>query len=136
LPTLQYAQVVKKCRRRRLVKLIQRVVFGCHETIQQTLETYAWQINTAFIERLNLTLRQHVWALAQRTSHLAKTQLGLERSLALFQAYYNLCLPHASLSSKRQPKTPAMAAGITTQAWSLRALLLFRVPPWPQVLLE
>ena len=87
LPSLQYAQVVKKCRRRRLVKLIQRVVFGCHETIQQTLETYAWQINTAFIERLNLTLRQHVWALARRTSQLAKTQLGLERSLALFQAY-------------------------------------------------
>ena len=136
LPALQYAQVVKKCRRRRLVKLIQRVVFGCQETIQQTLEAYAWHINTAFIERLNLTLRQHVSALARRTSHLAKTQLGLERSLALFQAYYNLCLPHASLSSTRQPKTPAMAAGITTQAWSLRKLLLFRVPPWPQVLLE
>ncbi len=99
-------------------------------------EWNGWQINTAFVERLNLTLRQHVWALARRTSQLAKTQLGLERSLALVLGYYNFCLPHASLSSTRQPKTPAMAAGITTQAWSLRELLLFRVPPWPQVLLE
>jgi len=136
LPALQYAQVVKKCRRRRLVKLIQRVVFGCQETIQQTLHGYGWHINTAFVERLNLTLRQHVCALARRTCHLAKTQAGLERSLALFQAYYNVCLPHASLSSARQPKTPAMAAGITTQVWSLRELLLFRVPPWHQPLLE
>ena len=136
LPSLQYAQVVKKRRRRRLVKLIQRVVFGCQETIKQILETYAWHINTAFVERLNRTLRQHIAALARRSSHLAKTQLGLERALALFQCYYNFCLPHASLSSQRQPKTPAMAVGITTQVWSLREFLLFRVPPWPQVLLE
>ena len=131
LPTLNYAQVVKKCRRRRLVKLIQQVVFGTAQAIPHVLDQPAWQINTAFVERLNLTLRQHISALARRTRHLAKSQLGLERSLALFQAYYNFCLPHASLALKRQPRTPAMAAGITNQGWSLRELLLFRCPPWP-----
>jgi len=31
-----------------------------------------------------------------------------------------------------RPCTPAMAAGLTDQVWSLREVLLFRVPPWPQ----
>jgi len=31
-----------------------------------------------------------------------------------------------------RPCTPAMAAGLTNQVWSLREVLLFRVPPWPQ----
>jgi len=67
--------------------------------------------------------------------------------LVLFQTYYNFCLPYASLrhpllqaepthatgSAKHwQPRTPAMAAGLTDHVWTLRELLLFRVPPWPQ----
>jgi hypothetical protein len=38
------------------------------------------------------------------------------------------------LGSARQwrPCTPAMAAGLTNYVWSLREVLLFRVPPWPQ----
>ena len=28
--------------------------------------------------------------------------------------------------------TPAMAAGLTDHVWTLREVLLFRVPPWPQ----
>jgi hypothetical protein len=31
-----------------------------------------------------------------------------------------------------QPRTPAMAAGLTDHVWTLREILLFRVPPWPQ----
>jgi hypothetical protein len=30
------------------------------------------------------------------------------------------------------PWTPAMAAGLTHHVWTLRAVLLFRGPPWPQ----
>jgi hypothetical protein len=29
-------------------------------------------------------------------------------------------------------RTPAMAAGLTDHVWTLREVLLFRVPPWPQ----
>jgi hypothetical protein len=38
-------------------------------------------------------------------------------------------------NSARQwrPRTPAMAAGLTEHVWTLRAVLLFRVPPWPQL---
>jgi IS1 family transposase len=36
-------------------------------------------------------------------------------------------------SAKRwQPRTPAMAAGLTDRVWTLREVLLFRVPLWPQ----
>jgi hypothetical protein len=30
------------------------------------------------------------------------------------------------------PRTPAMAATLTDHVWSLREVLLFRVPLWPQ----
>jgi hypothetical protein len=31
-----------------------------------------------------------------------------------------------------RPCMPAMAAGLTDRVWTLREVLLFRVPPWPQ----
>jgi hypothetical protein len=40
---------------------------------------------------------------------------------------------HGNGSAKRwQPRTPAMAAGLTDHVWTLREVLLFRVPPQPQ----
>ena len=150
LPQLHYAQVVKQCRRRRLVRVIQRVVFGSYTEIAQRLHQHGWQINTAFIERLNLSLRQHVAAIGRRVITLAKTDHGLRCQLQLFQAYYNHCLTHLSLrqavaiaheatepkARRWQKVTPAMAAGITDHVWTLRELLLFRVPPWQQPALE
>jgi hypothetical protein len=106
-----------------------------------------WQINTTFIERVNLSIRQHVAGVGRRVATLCKGERGLRRQLTLFQVYYNFCLPHASLrlplaqpqptngtgSAKRwQPRTPAMAAGLMDRVWTLREVLLFRVPPWPQ----
>src|SRR5262250_545558 len=46
LPGLLYAQVVKTMRRRRLVAVTHRVVFGTLEAIQQVLAACGWQINT------------------------------------------------------------------------------------------
>ena len=59
-----------------------------------------WQINTAFVERLNLDLRQHVAAIGRRVATLCKGEDGLRHQLALFQTSHNFCLPHASI---RQP---------------------------------
>jgi IS1 family transposase len=147
LPQLLYAQVVKTVRRRCLVRVRHRVVFGTLETVNAMLAPLGCQINTAFIERLNLTIRQHVAAVGRRVSTLCKGEDGLQQQLALYHVYYNFCLPHASLrhpllqpepthgtgSAKRwQPRTPAMAAGLTDHVWTLREVLLFRVPPWPQ----
>src|SRR2546425_4392355 len=50
LPQLLYAQVVKTVRRRRLVHVTHRVVFGTLEAVQQALAACGWQINTAFVE--------------------------------------------------------------------------------------
>jgi IS1 family transposase len=146
-PHLLYAQVIKTVRRRRLVRVRHRVVFGTLEAVQQVLAACGWQINTAFIERLNRSMRQHVAAIGRRVTALCKHEDGLRQQLAVYHVYYNFCLPHASLrvplpqplptngtgSAKTwRPRTPAMAAGLTDRVWSLREVLLFRVPPWPQ----
>ena len=149
MPLLQllYAQVIKTVRRRRLVRVSHRVVFGTLGAIQQVLAAHDWQINTAFVERVNLTIRQHVAAVGRRVTTLCKHEAGLRQQLALYHVYSNFCLPHTSLrqplshpeptngsgSAKQwRPCTPAMAAGLTDHVWTLREVLLFRVPPWPQ----
>jgi hypothetical protein len=42
--------VVKTVRRRRLVRVSHRVVFGTLEAVQQVLAACGWQIQTAFVE--------------------------------------------------------------------------------------
>jgi hypothetical protein len=147
LPTLLYAQVVKSYRRRRLVGVTYRVVFGTLERVQQVLSAGGRKINTAFVERLNLDIRQRVAAVGRRVNTLCQGEDGLQHQLVVFHAYHNFVLPHASLrqplpvpeatngtgSAKQwRPCTPAMAAGLTDHVWSLQEVLLFRVPPWPQ----
>jgi len=146
-PELLYAQVVKTYRRRRLVRMRPRVVFGTLARVMQVLAPLGWHINTAFIERVNLSIRHHVAAVGRRVITVSKSAGGLRSQLHLYQAYYNFCLPHISLrlplaapqptngtgSAKRwRPCTPAMAAGLTDRVWSLQEVLLVRVPPWPQ----
>jgi IS1 family transposase len=126
LPELLSAQVVKSYRRRRLVGVKHRVVFGTMERVQQVLSACGWQINTAFVERLNLDLRQRVAAVGRRVNTLCKGEDSLGQQLVVFQSYHNFCLPHASMrqpslvpaptngtGAARQwrPYTPAMAAG-------------------------
>jgi IS1 family transposase len=147
LPQLLYAQVVKTVRRRRLVAVTHRVVFGTLEAVEQVLSACGWQLQTAFVERLNLDIRQRVAAVGRRVTTLCKGEDGVWQQLVLFQGYHNFCLPHVSLrqplpqpvptngtgSAKQwRPCTPAMAAGLTDHVWTLREVLLFRVPPWPQ----
>jgi IS1 family transposase len=149
LPGLLYAQVVKQRLKGRVVKVSHRVVYGTLDAVMAALKQsgVGQGINTAFIERLNLSIRQHVPALARKVTSVAKTDTGLNQQLALGQAYYNFCLPHASLKQalpqaqptkgngspkKWRQRTPAMAAGKTERIWRLEELLLFRVPPWSQ----
>jgi IS1 family transposase len=147
LPGLLYAQVVKRMRRRRLVEVTHRVVLGTKAAVQQVLDTCGWQINTSLVERLNLSLRQRVVAIRRRSASPCKSSNGLSHQLVLFQVYHNFVLPHTSLrqplqlpepthgrgSAKLwQQQSPAMAAGLTDHMWTLKEVLMFRVPPWPQ----
>ena len=76
-------------RRRRLVDVQHRVVFGTLAAVQQVLAAHGWQINTAFIERVNLSIRQHVAAVGRRVSTLCKGEDGIRQQLALYHVYYN-----------------------------------------------
>jgi len=142
---LLYAQVVKHRQNGRLIEVTTKIVFGQPEQIQQRLadSTVSQHINTSFIERDNLTLRQSNRRLTRKTTAFSKELSWLERQLWLSLAYYHLVLPHQSLSQKlpaRQPTrsqgstrrwlpaTPAMAAGMTDHIWSTAELLSYRVP--------
>jgi hypothetical protein len=79
-----------------------------------------WQINTALVERVNLSLRQHVAASGRRTSTLGKGEAGLRQQLARYHVYYNFVLPPASL---RLPHASLR------QAWPSQALPMGAVRP-------
>jgi len=147
LPELLYAQVIKTMRRRRIVEVKRHVVVGTKAAVDQVLAACGWLINTSFVERLNLSLRQRVVAIRRRSASPCKSGDGLSHQLVLFQVYHNFVLPHASLrqalaepiptngsgSAKVwRPCTPAMAAGVSDHVWTLEEVLMFRVPPWPQ----
>ena len=117
------------------------------ERIQQVLSAYGRKINTAFVERLNLDIRQRVAAVGRRVNTLCQGEDGVRQQLVVYHAYYNFCLPHVSLRQSLlvpaptngrgsakvwRPCTPAMAAGLTDHVWSLNEVLRYRVPPWPQ----
>src|SRR4029434_2211258 len=97
--------------------------------------------------RLNLDIRQRVAAIGRRVNTLCQGEAGLRDQLALFQVYHNFVLHHASLRQRLlipeatngqgstkfwQPCTPDMAARFTDHVWTLKEVLLYRVPPWPQ----
>jgi hypothetical protein len=116
--------------------------------VPQVLTPCDWQINTAFVERLNLSLRQRVAALRRRSATSCKGEEGLRQPLALFQVYHHFVLPHASVRQALaepirtpgtgaakvwRPWTPPPSPGLTDHVWTLREVLLLRVPPWPQL---
>src|SRR5206468_10317819 len=111
LPQLLYAQVIKTTRRRRLVRVRHCVVFGTLEAVQQVLAAYGWQINTAFIERLNLSLRQHVAAVGRRVTTLCKGEAGLRQQLVLYQVIITFVCPMPAYACPcRSPSAPTAAA--------------------------
>jgi hypothetical protein len=103
------------------------------------------RINTAFVERLNLTIRQSVAPLVRRSWSTAQQAPQLLLHLELWRAYYHYVRPHQALrvervqplkrSGKRRPlryrqRTPAMAAGLTSHRWTMRELLMLPLPTW------
>ena len=100
LPALLYAQGMKSYRRRRLVGVTHCVVCGTQLAIEQVLARCGWTITTAFVERLNLDIRQCVASVGRRVNTLCQGEEGVRDRLVLFQTSHNFVLPHASL---RQP---------------------------------
>ena len=81
-------------------------------------------VSTSYIERLHATFRERLAPLARRTRHLGRRQQALEACLYLMGSVYDFCHVHQSLG-----RTPAMAAGLTDELWSVERLLWHRVAP-------
>jgi hypothetical protein len=136
-PGLRYAQVVKHRRKGRVISISTKVIFGKEEEIKTLLEAspVSKSVNTSFIERNNLTLRQHSRRLGRKTNGFSKDISKLEAQLCLALGYYHFVKEHFGLrqvckdnSKKWVQRTPAMAADITDHIWSTRELLIYRVP--------
>ena len=121
---------------------------GRLEELRATLQQLglSGRLNTAFVERVNLTIRRGVAALARRTWATAHQAPALVAQLDWWRGYYHFVRPHASLrvaltrpierGGRRLPRryqqqTPAMAAGLTHWRWTVRDFLLLPLPPGP-----
>jgi transposase-like protein/IS1 family transposase len=121
-PGCLYGQVIKTRRNDRVVKVERRIVFGGAWRWEQSLRDSedSVKLNTSFIERLNLTIRQGSAYLGRRTICQARWKQRLEDHIELFRCYYNFIRPHRALKFGREVRTPAMQAGLT------RRQLMFR----------
>jgi IS1 family transposase len=145
---LIYGQVKKAYRRRRLVRVTHVMRCGTRAALKAALTGLglSGRLNTAFVERLNLTVRQSVAALVRRTWSTAQEAPQLLVHLEWWRAYYHFVRPHEALrvelrqplecGGKRLPqryrqRTPAMAAGLASQRWTVRNLLTLPLPPAP-----
>jgi IS1 family transposase len=120
---LLLVQVIKHKAGRRLIALEQRVRLGTWAAAQEIMcctQTQLGTFNTAYVERLNATLRTWLPALARRSRTPARDLAHLEAALFWTGCVYNFCRIHATLDG-----TPAMAAGLTEKVWSVRELLFY-----------
>jgi len=135
---LMLGQMVKHYSRKRVVGVTQRVVRGSLGAMVAILESTGGGkgINTAYIERLNATFRGALAMLARRGRAIAHKQVVLTAGMYLVGCAYNFCWYHESLrvaapegaSHKWEPRTPAMAAGLTDHHWTMLELLGYKVP--------
>jgi transposase InsO family protein len=145
---LIYGQVKKSYRRRKLVRVTHVMRLGSQADLTIALQGmgFSGRLNTAFIERVNLTVRHGVAALARRTWSTAQQAPHLLAHLEWWRAYYHFVRPHASLrvtlgqprerggklvAQRYRQRTPAMAAGRTSRQWSTREVLCYPLPPVP-----
>jgi len=143
---LIYGQVKKSYRRRKLVRVTPVMRLGTKVDLTVALQRmgFSGRLNTAFIERVNLTVRHGIAALARRTWATAQQGPHLLAHLEWWRAYYHFVRPHESLrvalvqpqarggkrlAQRYRQRTPAMAAGRTNRRWTTREVLSCPLPP-------
>jgi transposase-like protein/IS1 family transposase len=131
-PTFVLAQTVKWTEQGRTLGIRVCHLLGAVKAIAPLLPKEQ-VLNTAYIERINATFRQRLAGLHRRTRCLCTHEATLSSAVYLVGTVYNFCCPHRSLSGQGEVRTPAMAAGLTRQPWSVAELLCFTVPPPPFV---
>src|SRR4029453_3502878 len=83
-PGLLYAQVMQQYRRRRVVGVTHRVVFGTLAAVQAVLAPLGCQSNIVFVARLNLNIRQRVAAVGRRVTTGCQGEDGWQHQRAVF----------------------------------------------------
>jgi IS1 family transposase/transposase-like protein len=149
---LIYGQVKKSYRQRKLVKVSHVMRLGTEAAPRVALQGFglSGRLSTAFIERVNLTVRHGVAALARRTWATAQQSPQLLAHLEWWRVYYHFVRPHASLrvtlvhprerggkllAQRYRQCTPAMAAGRTNRQWTVQEVLCYPLPPVPCVII-
>ncbi len=129
----QYLQFVKhRDAHGRLLSTELRVIFGEPEAVLALFGQ-----STACIERTHLTMRLFNGRLVRQTLGFSKDLACYRASAAFEDAVYNLVRPLKTLRQRVadqagrrwQPRTPAMAAGLTDHIWTLKELLTTVVSP-------
>ena len=129
---LLIGQLVKRRERCTVTFTLTRMLWGKRSALYALLTAHGFRstIQTAFIERINLTIRQGVSLLTRRTWSLAQTDRQLLLHVEWWRCYYHFIRPHESLRQlvprlkrRYQPRTPAMALGLTDHLWSVGDIL-------------
>ncbi len=123
-----YGQVIKKRRENRVVRVDRRLLLGTPAELEEALfhSEDSSTLNTSFIERHNLTVRQGCAYLGRRTPCHARRTEFLEGQVALLMAYYNFMRPHRALKFGKTMRTPAMQAGLANKTLSFRDVFTSR----------
>src|SRR5262245_35971473 len=118
-----YGQVIKTRRNDHVAKVERRAVIGAGR-LEQALRNSedSVKLNTSFVERLNLTIRQGSAYLGRRTIYQARWKQRLEDHIELFRCFYNFIRPHRALKFGREFRTPAWQAGLTNRALTWREI--------------
>jgi hypothetical protein len=109
--------VIKTRRNDRIIKVERKTLIGDTWRFEETLRDSedSAKLNTSFVERLNLTIRQGSAYLFRRTICHARRKERLKDHLDLLRCYYNFVRPHRALKFGGEVRTPAMQAGLTTR---------------------
>jgi IS1 family transposase len=116
-----YGQVLKTRRNNRVVRVERRVKIGTATRLKAAL----WEsedsetLNTSFIERLNLTIRQGSAYLRRRSPCHARGADQLRSHVELVRCHHNFVRPHRALRFGRETRTPAMQAGLVSTRLAL-----------------
>ena len=132
---LLYGQLVKQ--RKKSAFAIMRMLWGKRKDLNALLKLYGFAalIQTAFIERVNLTIRRGVAPLMRKTWSLAQNPEHLLLHVEWWRSYYHFIRPHESLSvlipglRKHRQRSPAQAANLTNRLWSVEEVLKLPLAP-------
>jgi hypothetical protein len=107
-----------------VIKVERKEVIGAAWRLEEALRNSedSSRLNTSFIERLNLTIRQGSAYLRRRTIGHARWQERLEDHLELLRCHYNFVRPHGALRFAPEVRTPAMQAGLTSGRLTFREI--------------